>query len=219
MPGWNGLIKEYAEYFNLDGINEVVTLQEGNTPLIRADRLSERLEADVWLKFEGLNPTGSFKDRGMTMAITKAKAKGAKTVICGSTGNTSAAAAAYAAKAGMDCVVLVPDGKISLGKLAQAIVYGAKVLQIRGNFDQALNLAREITQHLPISIVNSINPDRIEGQKTGAFEIVDVLGKSPDILSIPVGNAGNITAYWQGFLQYHVTKGTSLPKKIGRAHV
>ncbi len=212
---WNGLIKEYAQYFNLDGVNEVVTLQEGNTPLIRADRLSERLEADIWIKFEGLNPTGSFKDRGMTMAVTKAKNAGAKTVICGSTGNTSAAAAAYAAKAGMDCVVLVPEGKISLGKLAQAIVYGAKVLQIRGNFDQALNLARELTQHIPITIVNSINPDRIEGQKTGAFEIVDVLGKAPDILSIPVGNAGNITAYWAGFLQYHLMKGSTLPKMWG----
>jgi threonine synthase len=215
--GWQGLIKEYAEWMDLRGINEVVTLQEGNTPLIRADRLSERLEADVWLKFDGLNPSGSFKDRGMTMAITKAKAAGSQTVICGSTGNTSAAAAAYAAKAGMDCVVLVPEGKIAIGKLAQAMVYGAKVLQIRGNFDQALNLARELTQHIPITIVNSINPDRIEGQKTGAFEIVDVLGKAPDILSIPVGNAGNITAYWRGFTQYHFAKKftNDLPKMWG----
>jgi threonine synthase len=205
LIGWNGLLAEYAEWFNLEGVDEVVTLQEGNTPLIHADRLSQRLDADVWLKCEGLNPSGSFKDRGMTMAITKAKANGAKTVICGSTGNTSAAAAAYAAKAGMDCVVLVPQGKVALGKLAQSMVYGAKVLQIEGNFDQALNLAREITQHLPITIVNSINPDRIEGQKTGAFEIVDVLGKAPDILSIPVGNAGNITAYW-------------LPSRRRRAH-
>ncbi|MDE2281464.1 MAG: threonine synthase [Actinomycetales bacterium] len=203
MTGWNGLLNEYAEWFNLDGVDEVVTLQEGNTPLIRADRLSERLSANVYLKFEGLNPSGSFKDRGMTMAITKAKANGAQSVICGSTGNTSAAAAAYAAKAGMDCVVLVPEGKIAMGKLAQAMVYGAKILQIRGNFDQALDLARELTQHVPITIVNSINPDRIEGQKTGAFEIVDVLGAAPDILSIPVGNAGNITAYWRGFTQYH----------------
>ena len=203
MIGWNGLLHEYAQWFDLEGVDEVVTLQEGHTPLIRADRLSERLSANVWLKYEGLNPSGSFKDRGMTMAITKAKANGAKTVICGSTGNTSAAAAAYAAKAGMDCVVLVPEGKIALGKLAQAMVYGAKILQIRGNFDQALNLARELTQHLPITIVNSINPDRIEGQKTGAFEIVDVLGDAPDVLSIPVGNAGNITAYWRGFTQYH----------------
>ena len=216
MIGWKGLIKEYAEWFDLEGVHDVVTLQEGNTPLLYAERLSERVEADVWLKYEGLNPSGSFKDRGMTMAITKAKALGAKTVICGSTGNTSAAAAAYAAKAGMDCVVLVPEGKIAMGKLAQAIVYGAQVIQIRGNFDQALNLARELTQHLPITIVNSINPDRIEGQKTGAFEIVDVLGKAPDILSIPVGNAGNITAYWRGFTQYHFAgNAKTLPRMWG----
>ena len=216
MIGWNGLLHEYAQWFDLEGVDEVVTLQEGHTPLIRADRLSERLSANVWLKYEGLNPSGSFKDRGMTMAITKAKANGAKTVICGSTGNTSAAAAAYAAKAGMDCVVLVPEGKIALGKLAQAMVYGATILQIRGNFDQALNLARELTQHLPITIVNSINPDRIEGQKTGAFEIVDVLGDAPDILSIPVGNAGNITAYWRGFTQYHFhAHAKTLPKMWG----
>jgi threonine synthase len=216
MIGWKGLLLEYAQWFDLDGIDEVVTLQEGHTPLIHAERLSERLNADVWLKYEGLNPSGSFKDRGMTMAITKAKANGATTVICGSTGNTSASAAAYAGKAGMDCVVLVPEGKIAQGKLAQAIVYGAKVLQIRGNFDQALNLARELTQHLPITIVNSINPDRIEGQKTGAFEIVDVLGKAPDVLSIPVGNAGNITAYWRGFTQYHFAERCKgLPKMWG----
>ena len=216
MTGWRGLLNEYAEYLDLRGVNEVVTLQEGNTPLIYAERLSERLEAKVYLKFDGLNPSGSFKDRGMTMAITKAKAQGAQTVICGSTGNTSAAAAAYAAKAGMDCVVLVPEGKIAMGKLAQAIVYGAKVLQIRGNFDQALNLARELTQHLPITIVNSINPDRIEGQKTAAFELVDVLGDAPDIVAIPVGNAGNITAYWRGFTQYHsLGKAPTLPKMWG----
>ena len=216
MVGWRGLLHEYAEWLDLDGVDDVVTLQEGNTPLLRADRLSERLSADVWLKFEGVNPSGSFKDRGMTMAITKAKAAGAQTVICGSTGNTSAAAAAYAAKAGLACVVLVPEGKIALGKLAQAMVYGAQVLQIRGNFDQALNLARELTQYLPITIVNSINPDRIEGQKTGAFEIIDVLGKAPDILSIPVGNAGNITAYWRGFTQYHFHgKASTLPKMWG----
>jgi len=216
VNGWHGLLREYAEWFDLDGVKEVVTLQEGNTPLLFAERLSERLGAEVWLKYEGLNPSGSFKDRGMTMAITKALAKGAKTVVCGSTGNTSAAAAAYAAKAGMDCVVLVPEGKIAMGKLAQAIVYGAQVFQIRGNFDQALDLARELTQHLPITIVNSINPDRIEGQKTGAFEIVDVLGKAPDILSIPVGNAGNITAYWRGFTQYHFAgKFKTLPKMWG----
>ena len=216
MNGWNGLIREYAEWFDLEGVKDVVTLQEGNTPLLFAERLSERGGAEVGLKYDGLTPSGSFKDRGMTMAITKALAKGAKTVVCGSTGNTSASAAAYAAKAGMDCVVLVPEGKIAMGKLAQAIVYGARVFQIRGNFDQALDLARELTQHLPITIVNSINPDRIEGQKTGAFEIVDVLGKAPDILSIPVGNAGNITAYWRGFTQYHFAgNAKTLPKMWG----
>jgi len=216
MTGWNGLLNEYADWLDLRGVTEVVTLQEGNTPLIYAERLSERVEAKVYLKYDGLNPSGSFKDRGMTMAITKAKAAGAQTVICGSTGNTSAAAAAYAAKAGMDCVVLFPEGKIAMGKLAQAIVYGAKVIQIRGNFDQALNLARELTQHLPITIVNSVNPDRIEGQKTGAFELVDVLGDAPDYLCIPVGNAGNITAYWRGFHDYHFAgRATKLPKMWG----
>ncbi len=216
MKAWGGLLVEYADWLDLEGVSDIVTLQEGHTPLLHADKLSERLQADIWLKYEGLNPSGSFKDRGMTMAITKAKALGAKTVICGSTGNTSASAAAYAAKADMECVVLVPEGKIALGKLAQAMVYGAKVIQIRGNFDQALNLARELTQYLPMTIVNSINPDRIEGQKTGAFEIVDVLGDAPDILSIPVGNAGNITAYWRGFTQYHFAqRAATLPKMWG----
>ncbi len=216
MNTWGGLLVEYAEWLDLEGVSDIVTLQEGHTPLLHADNLSERLQADVWLKYEGLNPSGSFKDRGMTMAITKAKANGATKVICGSTGNTSAAAAAYAAKADMECVVLVPEGKIAIGKLAQAMVYGAKVIQIRGNFDQALNLARELTQYLPMTIVNSINPDRIEGQKTGAFEIVDVLGDAPDILSIPVGNAGNITAYWRGFTQYHFAQRcATLPKMWG----
>ncbi|MGC2169365.1 MAG: threonine synthase [Acidimicrobiales bacterium] len=216
MNAWGGLLVEYAEWLDLEGVSDIVTLREGHTPLLHANKLSERLQADVWLKYEGLNPSGSFKDRGMTMAITKAKANGATKVICGSTGNTSAAAAAYAAKADMECVVLVPEGKIAIGKLAQAMVYGAKVIQIRGNFDQALNLARELTQYLPMTIVNSINPDRIEGQKTGAFEIVDVLGDAPDILSIPVGNAGNITAYWRGFTQYHFAQRcATLPKMWG----
>lgn len=216
MSQWKGLLNEYGEWLDLRGVNTPVTLMEGNTPLVPAHFLSERLGAEVFLKIEGANPTGSFKDRGMTMAISKAHAAGAKTVICGSTGNTSAAAAAFAAKAGMACVVLVPEGKIALGKLAQAIMYGAEVVQIRGNFDRALSLARELTQHMPITIVNSINPDRIEGQKTGAFELVEALGDAPDILAIPVGNAGNITAYWRGFTQYHVAgKATKLPKMWG----
>ncbi len=216
MEAWRGLLHEYGSFLNLEGVSEIVTLQEGHTPLLLAERLSERVGAEVWLKFEGLNPSGSFKDRGMTMAITKAKAQGATTVVCGSTGNTSASAAAYAAKAGMECVVLVPEGKIAMGKLAQAIVYGARIFQIRGNFDQALDLARQLTQHLPITIVNSINPERIEGQKTGAFELVDALGGAPDILAIPVGNAGNITAYWRGFVQYHERGlAASLPRMWG----
>jgi threonine synthase len=216
VSAWRGLLSEYAAWFDLAGVESVVTLNEGNTPLLHADRLSERLGADVWLKCEGLNPTGSFKDRGMTLAITRAKAQGATRVVCGSTGNTSAAAAAYAARAGMGCVVLVPEGKIALGKLAQAMVYGAEVIQVRGNFDQALDLARSLAQRIPVTIVNSINPDRIEGQKTGAFEIVDALGRAPDVLAIPVGNAGNITAYWRGFTQYHdAGRASSLPRMWG----
>ena len=216
MSQWKGLLNEFGDWLDLRGVDTPVTLMEGNTPLVPAHYLSERLGAEIFLKIEGANPTGSFKDRGMTMAISKAKAAGAKPVICGSTGNTSAAAAAFAAKADMACVVLVPEGKIALGKLAQAIMYGAEVVQIRGNFDRALSLARELTQHIPITIVNSINPDRIEGQKTGAFELVDALGEAPDILAIPVGNAGNITAYWRGFTQYHTAgKATKLPKMWG----
>jgi threonine synthase len=212
---WRGLLHEYADWLDLRGVDDIVTLHEGATPLVHAARLSEELQANVYLKVDGANPTGSFKDRGMTMAITKAKAAGAQTVVCGSTGNTSAAAAAYAARAGMNCVVLVPEGKIALGKLAQAIMYGAEVVQIRGNFDRALNLAREITQYLPITIVNSINPERIEGQKTGAFEVVDDLGRAPDILAIPVGNAGNISAYWRGFTQWSAAGKCELPKMWG----
>ncbi len=216
MSAWRGLLAEYERWLDLRGVDEVVTLLEGNTPLLSAPRLSARLNAEVWLKLEGLNPTGSFKDRGMTMAITKAKAAGARTVICGSTGNTSASAAAYAARAGLDCVVLVPEGKIALGKLAQAIVYGARVIQIRGNFDRALSLARELTQHRAITIVNSINPDRIEGQKTAAFEVIEALGDAPEVVSIPVGNAGNISAYWRGFTQYHFAeRAATLPKMWG----
>ncbi|OGR90591.1 MAG: threonine synthase, partial [Elusimicrobia bacterium RIFCSPLOWO2_01_FULL_59_12] len=196
----------------------VVTLLEGNTPLIPARHLSERLgvNAAVYFKFEGLNPTGSFKDRGMTVAVSKAIEKGAKAILCASTGNTSASAAAYAARAGILCSVLIPEGAIALGKLAQALIHGARVIQIRGNFDKALTLAREISRSRPIALVNSLNPDRIEGQKTAAFEVVDALGDAPDIHCIPVGNAGNITAYWKGYREYKA-KGRSkrLPKMWG----
>jgi threonine synthase len=193
-----------------------VTLLEGNTPLLPAPRLSERVGAKVWLKVEGANPTGSFKDRGMTLAISKAVEDGAKAVVCGSTGNTSASAAAYAARAGLTCAVLIPEGYIALGKLAQALVHGARVLQIRANFDVALDLVRELGERAPVTVVNSINPYRIEGQKTGAFEIVDVLGDAPDIHCIPVGNAGNITAYWKGYREYQdAGRITRLPKMCG----
>jgi threonine synthase len=186
--------------------------------LIKLTRLPEYLgiQAEWYVKFEGLNPTGSFKDRGMTMAISKAKEAGSKVVMCASTGNTSASAAAYAAKAGMGCCVLIPEGKIALGKLAQAMLHGAKVLQIKGNFDEALNIVKEITSNYPITLVNSINPFRIEGQKTGAFEIVDQLGRVPDYHAIPVGNAGNITAYWKGYTEYFQKgKIKTLPKMLG----
>jgi len=194
----------------------VVTLHEGGTPLLPAPRLSERLGAQVWLKLEGANPTGSFKDRGMTVAISKAVEEGAKAVVCGSTGNTSASAAAYAARAGLTCAVLIPEGYIALGKLAQALIHGARVLQIRANFDVALDIVRQLGDVAPVTVVNSINPYRIEGQKTGAFEIVDVLGDAPDVHCIPVGNAGNITAYWKGYRQYQdAGKVTKLPRMLG----
>src|SRR3954453_24214726 len=183
-------------------VEPLVTLGEGWTPLIEAGELSERTGCEVWLKVEGANPTGSFKDRGMTMAISKAAEAGAKAVICASTGNTSASAAAYAVRAGMLCAVLVPQGKIALGKLAQALVHGARLLQVDGNFDDCLELARKLAVDYPVALVNSVNPDRIDGQKTAAFEICDVLGRAPDIHCIPVGNAGNITAYWKGYTEY-----------------
>jgi threonine synthase len=179
-----------------------VTLGEGDTPLIRADTLSERVGAEVWLKFEGANPTGSFKDRGMTVAVSAAIQEGAEAVICASTGNTAASAAAYAARAGLRGAVIVPEGKIAAGKLAQALMHGAKVIALQGNFDQALALVRELAQRQPIALVNSVNEYRIEGQKTGAFEVCDELGEPPDVLCIPVGNAGNITAWWRGFKEY-----------------
>ncbi len=208
---WRGVIREYAGRLpTLDGA-PVVTLQEGGTPLIPAERLSGRVGADVYVKYEGLNPTGSFKDRGMTTAISVAARHGAKAVICASTGNTSASAAAYAAKAGMSCGVLVPDGKIAMGKLSQAVAHGATLLQVEGNFDDCLDLARKLAEAYPVELVNSVNPARIEGQKTAAFEVVDALGDAPDLHCLPVGNAGNITAYWKGYQEYHQGSDTPGP--------
>jgi len=214
--GWRGVIEEYRPFLPVSEATPVVSLLEGGTPLLRANHLSERLSAEVWLKVEGANPTGSFKDRGMTVAISKALEEGAKAVVCASTGNTSASAAAYAARAGLACAVLIPEGHIALGKLAQALVHGARVLQVRGNFDQALDIVRALPRHAPVTVVNSVNPHRIEGQKTGAFEIVDVLGDAPDVHCIPVGNAGNITAYWAGYLQYKAAgRSGRLPAMLG----
>lgn len=213
-----GVIQRYRRYLPVTDATPIVSLNEGSTPLIHVPRLSARVGNDctVFVKFEGLNPTGSFKDRGMTMAMSKAREKGSRAVICASTGNTSAAAAAYATRAGMDCVVLLPAGKISQGKLAQAFVYGAKVVAIDGNFDRALELVREIGQMDDFEIVNSINPYRIEGQKTAAFEIIDDLGDAPHVHVLPVGNAGNITAYWKGYREYHAEgRSTRLPRMVG----
>jgi threonine synthase len=201
-PGWPGLIEAYRSRLPVSDSTPVVTLQEGATPLLPAPELSRRTGCEVFLKVEGANPTGSFKDRGMTMAITKAVEEGSRAVICASTGNTSASAAAYAARAGLTCAVLVPQGKIAMGKLAQALVHGAQLLQVQGNFDDCLALASKLAIDYPVSLVNSVNQYRIEGQKTAAFEIVDVLGDAPDIHCLPVGNAGNITAYWQGYREY-----------------
>jgi threonine synthase len=214
--GWRGVIEEYRTFLPVSVATPVVTLHEGGTPLVAASRLSERVGARVWLKVEGANPTGSFKDRGMTVAISKALEEGAKAVVCGSTGNSSASAAAYAARAGLTCAVLIPEGYIALGKLAQALIHGARVLQIRANFDVALDIVRRLGDAAPVTVVNSINPYRIEGQKTGAFEIVDVLGDAPDFHCIPVGNAGNITAYWKGYREYQDAGRTSrLPRMLG----
>jgi len=201
-PRWRGLIEEYRDWLPVTENTPVVTLQEGGTPLLPAPVLSAKTGCDVYLKVEGANPTGSFKDRGMTMAISKAVEAGSKAVICASTGNTSASAAAYAARAQLLCAVLVPRGKIALGKLAQALVHGAKLLQVDGNFDDCLALASKLAQDYPVTLVNSVNPDRIEGQKTASFEIVDALGDAPDVHCLPVGNAGNITAYWKGYVEY-----------------
>ncbi len=200
---WPGLIEAYRDRLPVTAGTPVVTLYEGGTPLVPAVELSGLVNAEVYLKVEGANPTGSFKDRGMTVAISKAAEAGAKAVICASTGNTSASAAAYAVRAGMVCAVLVPQGKIALGKMAQALVHGARLLQVDGNFDDCLELARKLAVDYPVALVNSVNPHRIAGQKTAAFEICDLLGRAPDIHCIPVGNAGNITAYWQGYREYH----------------
>ncbi|MBZ9716119.1 threonine synthase [Deinococcus multiflagellatus] len=199
MPG---LLERYRPYLPVTPQTPLLSLSEGSTPLIHAPRLSEHLGVELHLKYEGLNPTGSFKDRGMVVAVAKAAEAGADTVICASTGNTSAAAAAYASRAGLRCIVLIPDGNIALGKLAQAVAYGAQIVAVRGNFDEALHLVREISEQRPIALVNSVNPHRLQGQKTAAFELVDELGAAPDILALPVGNAGNISAYWMGFREY-----------------
>jgi threonine synthase len=215
-PQWRGLIEEYRDRLPVTDATPIISLREGGTPLVRANVVSEVTGCEVWLKVEGANPTGSFKDRGMTMAISKAAEAGAQAVICASTGNTSASAAAYAVRAGMVCAVLVPSGKIALGKMSQALAHGARLLQVEGNFDDCLTLARDLSDHYPVALVNSVNPDRIQGQKTAAFEIVDLLGDAPDIHALPVGNAGNITAYWMGYQEYALDKvATRTPRMWG----
>ncbi len=216
---YQGLINQYREYLPVTDETPVVTLCEGNTPLIKAENFAKKIgrpDLEIYLKYEGANPTGSFKDRGMTMAVTKAKEAGSKAIICASTGNTSAAAAAYGAKAGMKTYVLIPDGYIALGKLSQAMMYGAEIIAIAGNFDQALEAVVKISENNPITLVNSLNPYRIEGQKTGAFEVIEALGGAPDYHFIPVGNAGNITAYWKGYKEFfELGKSPNLPMMMG----
>jgi threonine synthase len=215
---WKGIIEEYREFFNVTDRTPVISLLEGNTPLIKAVNLPEKLniDLDIYLKFDGANPTGSFKDRGMTLALSKAAELGSRAVICASTGNTSASAAAYAARAGIKAIVVIPEGKIALGKLAQALVHGAHVVQIQGNFDAALKIVKEVVEKYPITLVNSINPFRIEGQKSAAFEVCDQLGFAPHYHALPVGNAGNITAYWKGYKEYfNAGRIKSLPKMLG----
>lgn len=218
MNGWRGVIEEYRKFLPVTDRTPVVTLGEGNTPLIKATRLAKQIApaVDLYLKFEGMNPTGSFKDRGMTMAISKAVESGAQAVICASTGNTSASAAAYGARAGLAVYVLIPAGKIAMGKLSQAMMHQATVIQIEGNFDQALTIVKELSATYRIELVNSINPYRIEGQKTGAMEVCDQLGDAPTVHALPVGNAGNITAYWRGYQEYRAAnQSTRLPRMVG----
>ena len=213
---WRGVLHEYRDRLDVSDATPIITLGEGGTPLIKADALSARTGAKVWVKFEGMNPTGSFKDRGMTMAVSKAVEHGAKAIICASTGNTSASAAAYATHAGITAAVLVPEGKIAMGKLAQAIAHGAELLQVQGNFDDCLDIARDLAANYPVHLVNSVNNDRIEGQKTAAFEVVEVLGDAPDFHIVPVGNAGNYTAYFRGYSE-ELARGesTKLPRMFG----
>ncbi|CDQ41137.1 MULTISPECIES: threonine synthase [Virgibacillus] len=212
---WPGLLKHYHKYLPITDKTPALTLQEGNTPLIHFSNLSKELGIELYGKVEGVNPTGSFKDRGMVMAVAKAVEEGSNSIICASTGNTSASAAAYAAKAGLKAMIVIPKGKIALGKLAQAIMYGAEIVEIDGNFDDALKMVRQLSEEQPVTLVNSVNPYRLEGQKTAAFEVCDQLGTSPDVLAIPVGNAGNISAYWKGFKEYHNQKQTGLPQMFG----
>jgi threonine synthase len=213
---WRGIIAEYADRLPVPPDVPVVSLGEGGTPLLAAPVLSERTSCSVYLKVEGVNPTGSFKDRGMTVAVTLAAARGAHTVICASTGNTSASAAAYAARAGLACAVLVPAGSVALGKLAQALAHGARLLQVDGNFDDCLELVRKLGADYPVALVNSVNPERLQGQKTASFEVVDALGDAPDVHCLPVGNAGNISAYWLGYTEYRAdAKATKTPRMLG----
>ncbi|CKF40253.1 threonine synthase [Bacillus paranthracis] len=212
---YKGLLNEYASYLPVNENTPDVSLMEGNTPLIPLLNISKQLGIQLYGKYEGANPTGSFKDRGMVMAVAKAKEEGSEAIICASTGNTSASAAAYAARLGMKCIIVIPEGKIAHGKLAQAVAYGAEIISIEGNFDDALKAVRNIAAEEPITLVNSVNPYRIEGQKTAAFEICDQLQRAPDVLAIPVGNAGNITAYWKGFCEYEKEKGYKKPRIHG----
>jgi threonine synthase len=212
---WKGLLSHYAAELPVTEKTPKLSLNEGNTPLVFLERLSEKVGVELHAKVEGANPTGSFKDRGMVLAVAKAVEEGSEAVICASTGNTSASASAYAARAGIRSIIVIPDGKVAYGKLAQAGMYGAEVYAIKGNFDKALEIVRDISRTEPITLVNSVNPYRIEGQKTAAFEVCEQLGKAPGVLSIPVGNAGNITAYWQGFQEHNAKYETGLPKMLG----